>query len=234
MNLRSLALSATLLLAACLPPCLALAADTELVEKQANDKIAQAKKSYCDSVNATADEAIKKYEALLKQETAAGHNDAVQTIGKKLERLKELKLDPFSFSVDENAEEDAIPASSPNSKVKIDLRKRMRAFYISLVKEDYEGAKEYLDPKSIALAPADVIQGYLKIMSGTMMAAGIKKESQIDIKDLTLTPQRNIVKVTPRWQNFNGDWGDGQAQYWVLQKGKWYLGDEKELSKKFK
>lgn len=209
------------------------ALDADSVEKQANDKIALARKACASAVNAAADDAIRKYEALLKQETAAGHVEAAKAISEKIEAMKDLKADPLSTQSENPGDVDAMADATPNAKIKSDIRKRMRAFYICLAKDDYEGAKAYLDPQTVELVPAETIKGHLKVISGILTTAGIKKDSQIDVKDLTLTPQRNGAKVVPRWQGLSGDWSDGQAQYWIFTQGKWHLGDEKEL-KKFK
>jgi len=223
----------------------AMAADADSIDKQSSDKLAQAKRIYCDSVKAIAADSIRKYEALLKQETAAGHAEAVQAIKKKIDKLKELEADPAGdLKIDQSAlvgdgaadadDDSPSAAISGKAKLKQELEKRLRGFFVSLAKEEFDSAKDYLDPKTISLAPNEIVMGYLKIFSGAMNTIGIKKESQIEVKEYTLNSPKNVVKIIPRWQNFRGDWGDGDPQYWILRKGKWYLGDEKELSKSFK
>ncbi len=218
----------------------AYALDSDSIDKQAADKLAQAKRIYCDSVKLAAADAIRKYEALLKQETAAGHADAVQAIKQKIDKLKELEADPAGdLKIDQSAllgdgsgdDEGLSAAISGRGKLKQELEKRMRGFFGSLMRDEYEAAQEFLDPKSpIQLMPKDILQGHLKKLSGMLAAVGMKKETQMEVKDFTLNAQKNVAKVIPRWNG--GDGGD--PQYWIYRKGKWYLGDEKELSKGFK
>ncbi|OGV50827.1 MAG: hypothetical protein A2017_01090 [Lentisphaerae bacterium GWF2_44_16] len=217
------------------------AADIDVIDRQYQDKLTQARKVYADSMKKIISDTIKRYDAEMKKEISAGHLDEAAEIKKRTERLKQLKADPLADFKEDDSK--LVPEGDENApgtditvkkaKVENDLEKRMKAFFGAILKEDYEKAREYLDPSSVGMVPPDMLQGFMQLFSGALKVNLIKSEDQLKLKEMTLGHRKNDARVIPRWRTPMGNWHDGDPQYWVLRKGKWYLGDDKQL-KNFK
>lgn len=93
---------------------------------------------------------------------------------------------------------------------------------------------EYIDPVVRKQGHEGIIEGTMKIYAGFLKVGQIKKGG-VDVGTVKFTKRQKEAIVNGKFlSGYTGKWGESKdVSYWVYKRGKWYVGDEKEVKKEF-
>ena len=213
-------LAAVLLLGLC-----AMAADDKEI-----DAVVKARDSIVEKANR---DAVKKLEKILTARTKKGDLDGALKAKALISRLSgeaPEQEDAATATKDDgkNADwwqNDDLLGDTPTKDL---IEARYLEFAECLIRNDIDGAYQYLDPNTRMAVPADIINGYLKIMAGHLDIAQIDKKD-VKIKEIVIGVKGDDARLVPAFRGGNG-WEDQKPYYMVKRNGKWYVGDDKALA----
>jgi hypothetical protein len=216
-------LAAALLLGLC-----AMAADDKEI-----DAVVKARDAIVEKANR---DAVKKLERILSARTKKGDLDGALKAKALISRLSGEAPEAAAGATDDtntglddekNADWWQNDDLLGDTTTKDLIGSRYLEFAECLIRNDTDAAFQYLDPNTRAAVPADIINGYLKIMAGHLNIARIGKKD-IRVKDVVIGVRGDEARLVPAFKGGN-TWESQKPIYMVKRKGKWYIGDEKAL-----
>lgn len=206
--------------------------DDDKIAAQYEKKLSDLKKKFRAAHDKIKKEAIRKYEKELKYKTRAGKLKEAVEIQNKINRLKEESEISLSDSPeDDNASKEGDSYSDINSKSII--TKRYKEFHKSLINNNIDDAYKMLDPEMRKNASTDILKAHLKLLAAYIKSAKLSSRD-LKVHEITFDKDKKYAKVIGKYR-VGMSWIPGKekdAQYWILHRGEWYLGDKDSLKKK--
>jgi hypothetical protein len=172
-------------------------------------------------------EAVKKLEKIMSAKTQKGDLDGALSIKNLIAKIKGETVNGDAVTEEDQNDPFSGDEFLGGNSVKKQIESRYLSFARMLIKDDVDGAYDYVDPRTREAAAPAVIKGYLKLMAGLLDIAQLQEE-KVKVKSITLGIKGNEAKVIPSFK-VGANWEAQKGSYWVKRNDKWFLGDEKEL-----